>query len=115
LNRDYLASPFHYHRTSNNCIDDLHILPNPCGEDHFRYEDAYVRAYPFDKLVFGMLQSEMILETVGIVKNAIEKGVLVNPLINNRAGGKRPLIAQMIAEKLTPKPSPKMKGQLSLW
>jgi len=40
-----------------------------------------VRAYPFDKLVEGMLQPEMILETVEIIKGAIEKDVLVNLII----------------------------------
>jgi hypothetical protein len=80
-----------------------------------RYEDSYVRAYPFDRLVEGMLQPEMILETVDIIKGAIEEGVLVNLIINNRAGGNAPMIAQIIAEKLIPKSPPKTKGQMSLW
>ena len=80
-----------------------------------RYEDAYAKAYPFDRLVEGMLQPEMVLETTDIVKGAIEKGVLVNLIINNRAGGNAPLIAQIIAEKLIPKPTPKTKTQMSLW
>jgi hypothetical protein len=80
-----------------------------------RYEDSYVRAYPFDRLVEGILQPEMILETVEILKGAVEKGVLVNLLINNRAGGNAPMIAREIAEKLIPKAPPKAKGQLSLW
>ena len=80
-----------------------------------RYEDAYARAYPFDKMVEGMLQPEMILETVEIVKGAIEKGVLVNLIVNNRAGGNAPLIAREIAERLIPGPTPEMKGQRSLW
>jgi len=61
------------------------------------------------------VQPEMVLETVEIVKTAIKKGVLVTLLINNRAGGNAPMIAQIIAEKLVPKPSPKSKGQMSLW
>jgi hypothetical protein len=80
-----------------------------------RYEDSYVKAYPFDRLVDGMMQPEMVLEAVDIIKGAIEKGVLVNLIINNRAGGNAPIIAQVIAEKLIPKSSPKAKGQLSLW
>jgi uncharacterized protein YecE (DUF72 family) len=80
-----------------------------------RYEDAYAKAFPFDRLVEGMLQSEMILETVEIVKGVVEKGVLANLIINNRAGGNAPLIAQEITERLIPKPSPKIKGQMSLW
>jgi uncharacterized protein YecE (DUF72 family) len=80
-----------------------------------RYEDAYAKAYPFDKLVEGMLQPEMILETVDIIKGAVPKGVLVNLIINNRAGGNAPMIAQIIAEKLIPKSAAKPKGQMSLW
>jgi uncharacterized protein YecE (DUF72 family) len=80
-----------------------------------RYEDAYAKAYPFDRLVEGMLQPEMVLETVEIVKGAVEKGVLVNLIINNRAGGNAPMIAQAITEKLIPKPTPKTKTQMSLW
>jgi hypothetical protein len=80
-----------------------------------RYEDAYARAYPFNKLVEGMLQPEMVLETLEIVKGAIEKRVLVNLIINNRAGGNAPMIAREIAERLIPKPSPKIKKQMSLW
>jgi Protein of unknown function DUF72 len=80
-----------------------------------RYEDSYVRAYPFDRLVDGMLQPEMVLETVDIIKGAIEKGVLVNLIINKRAGGNAPMIAQIIAEKLVPKSVGKTKGQMSFW
>jgi Protein of unknown function DUF72 len=87
-------------------------LLTPLG---MRYEDSYVKAYPFDKLVDGMMAPEMVLETVEIVKAAIEKGVMVNLIVNNRAGGNAPLIAREIAEKFIPKPSLKTKGQMSLW
>jgi len=87
-------------------------LMTPLG---MRYEDAYAKAYPFDRVAEGMLQPEMVLEVVEIVKSAIEKGVLVNLIVNNRAGGNAPLIAQMIAEKLMPQPQPKSSGQMSLW
>jgi hypothetical protein len=80
---------------------------------NMRYEDAYAKAYPFDRLVEGMMAPEMVLETVDFIKGAIEKGVLINLL--NRAGGNAPIIAQIIAEKLIQKPTPKPKGQLSLW
>jgi hypothetical protein len=52
-----------------------------------RYDDAYLKAYPFDRMVDGMLQPEMIIETLEIVKTVIEKGLVVNLIINNRAGG----------------------------
>jgi len=80
-----------------------------------RYEDSFEKAYPFDRLVEGMMAPEMVLETVDIIKGAIEKGMLVNLVINNRGGGNAPMIAQIIAEKLFPKPPPKTKSQLTLW
>jgi uncharacterized protein YecE (DUF72 family) len=87
-------------------------LLTPLG---MRYENAYEKAFPFDKLVEEMLQPEMVFDTVEIIKSVIEKGVLVNLIINNRAGGNAPLIAKEIAEILIPKPMPKIKGQRSLW
>ncbi len=62
-----------------------------------------------------MLQPEMILETVEIVRRAIDQGVMVYVIVNNRAGGNAPLISQQIAEKFLGKPEPKVKGQMSLW
>jgi hypothetical protein len=82
-----------------------------------RYDDSYIQAYPFDRLVEGMVQPEMILETVDIMEQAVKEGVLVNVIINNRAGGNAPLVAQLIAGKFLQKiaPAAKPKGQLSLW
>jgi hypothetical protein len=62
-----------------------------------RYEDSFRIADPFDRLVEGMLAPEIVLETMDIIKGAIEKGMLVNLIINNRAGGNAPMIAQEIA------------------
>jgi hypothetical protein len=87
-------------------------LLTPLG---MRYDDSYEKAYPFDSLVEGMMQPEMVLDTVEIIKAAIEKGIMVNPIINNRAGGNAPLIAREIAERLISKPTPKTKVQRSLW
>jgi len=80
-----------------------------------RYEDSYVRAYPFDKLVEGMMAPEMALDTVEIVKTATENGVLPNLIINNRAGGNAPLIAQVVAEKFLPRSRPNPDKQKNLW
>jgi len=80
-----------------------------------RYDDSYEKAYPFDGLVEEMLQPEMILETVEIMKTAIEKGMVINVIINNRAGGNAPLIAELIAEKFLGKSRPAPKSQLDLW
>jgi hypothetical protein len=62
-----------------------------------------------------MMQPEMVLETVEIVKTAIEKGELVNLIINNRAGGNAPLIAEEFAEKFVGKKEAEVSRQLGLW
>ena len=69
---------------------------------------------PFDKLVKGMMAPEMVLETVEIVKAAIDREVLVNLIINNRAGGNAPLVAQEIATKFLRKPKSKTPHQMNL-
>lgn len=74
-----------------------------------------MRAYPFDRMVDGMMQPEMILETVEIMKRAIEQGKMVNVLVNNRAGGNAPLIGEEIAKKFMGKDHPTPKGQMGLW
>jgi len=65
------------------------------------YEQSYAKAFPFDKKVPGMLDSEMIEDTAKIVNEAIKDKVQVNLIINNRAGGNAPLIAQKVAEKFS--------------
>ena len=39
-----------------------------------RYEDSYVQASPFDRLVEGMVQPEMSLETVDLMWQAVNQG-----------------------------------------
>jgi hypothetical protein len=51
-------------------------------------------------MVPGMLDSEMIEDTAKIVNEAIKDKVQVNLIINNRAGGNAPLIAEKIADRL---------------
>jgi len=63
-----------------------------------RYEDAYARAHPFDKLVEGMMSQEMIGHTVEIMREAANQGVRINVIINNRSGGNAPLIAEEVAK-----------------
>ena len=62
-----------------------------------RYEDAYARAFPFDKLVDGMVQPEMMQDTVDIMRKGIEENIETHIIVNNRAGGNAPLIAEKIA------------------
>jgi len=70
-------------------------LMTPIG---VRYEDAYAKAHPFDKLIDGMLQLEMIRETADLMHMAIEENIETSILINNRAGGNAPEIAQKVVE-----------------
>jgi uncharacterized protein YecE (DUF72 family) len=51
-------------------------------------------------MVSGMLDPEMLEDTAKIVNEAIKDKAQVNLIINNRAGGNAPLIAQKIAERL---------------
>ena len=64
-----------------------------------RYEDAYAKAHPFDKMVEGMLQSSMLEDTAQLMRTGIEQGVQVNVIINNRSGGNAPEIARMAVER----------------
>lgn len=64
-----------------------------------RYEEAYARAFPFDKLIEEMVQPGMLEDTAQLMRQAIEQGVEVNVVINNRAGGNAPVLAQLIAQK----------------
>jgi len=62
-----------------------------------RYEDAYARAHPFNKLVSGMESPGMVEDTTRIVTAAIEAETRITVIVNNRAGGNAPLLAQQIA------------------
>ena len=64
-----------------------------------RYEEAYAKAHPFDKLVDGMLQAGMVKDSAELMKKALQEDVKTSVLINNRAGGNAPLIARRIAEE----------------
>jgi uncharacterized protein YecE (DUF72 family) len=64
-----------------------------------RYEDAYGKAHPFDKLVPGMMSREMITQTVEIIQEALKQDKHINVIINNRSGGNAPLIAREVARQ----------------
>ena len=63
-----------------------------------RYDETYIKAYPFDKMIDGMMTPIMISESMEIMGAAIDKGVGINVIINNRAGGNAPIIANRIIE-----------------
>jgi hypothetical protein len=58
------------------------------------------KAFLFDKMVSGMLDPEMIEDTAKIVNEVITDNVQVNLIINNRAGGNAPLIAEKVAARV---------------
>lgn len=64
-----------------------------------RYEEAYARAHPFSKPVDGMTDPRMLDETVDLVEAALQEGIQINVIVNNRAGGNAPLIARQIARQ----------------
>jgi uncharacterized protein YecE (DUF72 family) len=80
-------------RIFNSGRERILRLMTPRG---MRYEIAYDRAYPFDRLREGMLQPEMVAETVRMMLRALEERVETSILINNRAGGNAPLIAREV-------------------
>ncbi len=64
-----------------------------------RYEDAYAQAYPFNGLVTAMLDPRMVEETAELMRTAVDRGVEINVIANNRAGGNAPLIARQVAAR----------------
>ncbi len=71
-------------------------LMTPMG---MRYEEAYAKAYPFDKLIEGMLQSGMVHDAADLMGEATKEGFETSIIINNRSGGNAPIIAQRVAEQ----------------
>jgi uncharacterized protein YecE (DUF72 family) len=68
---------------------------------NMRYDEAYIKAFPFDRLIDSMISPSMVEDTVAVMIAAIQQGVHANVIINNRAGGNAPLIARRVAEKFT--------------
>jgi hypothetical protein len=66
-----------------------------------RYEEAYEKAFPFNRLVEGMVQPRMIEDTVRLMRIAINQDIRLNIIINNRSGGNAPLVARQIAEQFS--------------
>lgn len=62
-----------------------------------RYEESFEKAFPFDRLVDGMLSERMIEEAVQIMCRAVALGRHVTVITNNRAGGNAPLITERLA------------------
>ncbi len=76
-------------------------LMTPIG---MRYEEAYAKAYPFDRMVGELFQPALVEECVHLAKTAMEQGMTVHIVINNRAGGNAPLIARLVAARFLAEP-----------
>ena len=98
LSSQFASSGKRFLNKGKNCIVRL---MTPKG---MRYEDAYARTHPFSGMIDGMMNLEMVDETVDIMRSAIEDGVQINVIINNRAGGNAPIIAQKIAREFLGRP-----------
>jgi pentatricopeptide repeat protein len=64
------------------------------------HEESYRKAFPFNKMISGMLDAEMVEDMAKIINEAMKDKAQVNLIINNRAGGNAPLIAQKMADRL---------------
>ena len=88
LRKQFLKSGKHFYNSGRQCVIRL-MTPL-----RMRYDESYAQSFPFNKVVNGMMNPEMITDTVEIIRNAVKDGVQVNVIINNRAGGNAPLIAR---------------------
>jgi uncharacterized protein YecE (DUF72 family) len=68
-------------------------LMTPIG---VRYEDAYARAFPFNRLIEEMIQPGMVAQTAELMWEALREQIEINIIINNRAGGNAPDLARRI-------------------
>jgi len=93
LRKQFIKSDRRFLSLGNQCIIRL-MTPL-----RMRYEEAYIKAYPFNKIINGMMSPQMIEDTVEIMLAAIDQGVHIDVVINNRAGGNAPIIAQKISER----------------
>jgi uncharacterized protein YecE (DUF72 family) len=64
------------------------------------YEDSYAKAFPFDQMIDGMSNPAMVEDTVKLIHEGIAHGIKMIVMINNRAAGNAPLIAQKIVARL---------------
>lgn len=72
-------------------------LLTPRGKN---YAQTYAEAFPFSRLVEGMMSPDMIDDTVEIIRGEVRAGRRILILVNNRAGGNAPQTARMIADRV---------------
>ena len=94
LSKQFSKTGGRFFNSGGDCMMRL-ITPMRMG-----YEDSYARAFPFDKMVDGMMKPEMIEDAVKIIMEGIRRRKRMNIIINNRSGGNAPMIAQQFAKRL---------------
>ena len=94
LSRQFSKTKGRFFNSGGDCIIRL-MTPL-----RMSYEDSYAKAFPFDKTVDGMMNPEMIDDTIQIIMEGVRRRKRMNLIINNRAGGNGPIIAQEIAKRL---------------
>ncbi|MGB5984317.1 MAG: DUF72 domain-containing protein [Desulfobacterales bacterium] len=65
-----------------------------------RYADSYHKAQPFNQLIPGMLDEAMLDDTAELVQAALNQAYTLALIINNRAGGNAPLIAEALSRRI---------------
>lgn len=93
LSRQFSLSGKRFFNRGKSCVIRL---MTPKG---VRYEDAYAQAHPFNTIVDGMLNPEMISDTAMLMCLAINEGIQISVIVNNRSGGNAPLIVQKISRQ----------------
>ena len=93
LRRQLSLNRERFPNSGNQCIIRL-MTPR-----RMRYEEAYARAFPFDRLVEGMMTPEMVQDAVDVILAGIAQGKVMNVVVNNRFGGNAPLVAKSLAQK----------------
>ncbi|MBN1848584.1 MAG: DUF72 domain-containing protein [Deltaproteobacteria bacterium] len=91
LRKQFIKTGQQFYNSGKHCI--IRLL-TPLRKN---FNESYAQAHPFDNIIPGMMNQDMIVETVEIVKTGISNGFDVNVIVNNRAGGNAPLIAREIA------------------
>ena len=83
-------------RIPNSKKDCVIRLLTPIGR---RYDETYARAFPFDNLKDDLFKPKMVEEALALVWKILDQDALVYFIINNRAGGNAPMLAQNLAER----------------
>jgi uncharacterized protein YecE (DUF72 family) len=95
LKKQFEKSDGRIFNAGKNCV--IRLL-TPIG---MRYDETYAKAYPFDNLVDDLFKPVMVEETVNLVREILAQDALVYLIINNRAGGNAPMIAEKVGERLS--------------